>query len=224
MSDALGTPAQDWNFLRSKRRLPFPRPGRFTLREVLVALSLGEERAHSYLETAFAWYFDRTRAVIFGAAAGAIGSASLFFHDGGFSTTKVVVIAAGLVLILASAGLFYNHQLSQLHREYLACLVLLRCLHGFGAEVASTMQARGQPPSITYRRRTTCAELRTWLSQASAPNAHEELGCDRAAWLFAALGPVPTARYERDREVRRHVQHLLDLLASWHKGSEAHAG
>src|SRR4051812_23304510 len=103
MSDPPREPPQDWKFMRPNRRSR--RPGRFTLREVLVALSLGDEWAHSYLETAFGWYFDRTRAFIFGVMAGAIGSATLLFHDGKFSSALVFGIGLVLVVGLSIAGL-----------------------------------------------------------------------------------------------------------------------
>src|SRR4051812_44847403 len=104
MSEAPSQPRPDWAFMR--RDGLRARPGGFTLREVLLALSLGTDTAQAYVETAFGWYFDRTRAFIFGALAGAIGSATLVFDDGDFGSGPGVVIGSLLVVGLLVAAAY----------------------------------------------------------------------------------------------------------------------
>lgn len=62
-------------------------------------------------------------------------------------------LALGLVIVLLALAWAFNGLLSLLHREYLACLVLLHRLHPFAGAVVSAIGTHGEPPSSTYYER-----------------------------------------------------------------------
>jgi hypothetical protein len=79
-----------------------------------------------------------------------VGAAALLWGQNA-STAVVAPVAAVLALALLVFGfVFVNHEMSHLHREWLASAILLRRLIPFKDQSATVVAANAVPDHVTY--------------------------------------------------------------------------
>ncbi len=201
--------------------------GRITVRDLLLLVGSVDE-PEAYLETVFGWSFTRGSEFLKGAFAGwvalAVGAAALLWGQNA-STAVVAPVAAVLALALLVFGfVFVNHEMSHLHREWLASAILLRRLIPFKDQIATVVAANAVPDHVTYGiwAGATKRGLRKHLDhEAGEPTPMAKSAGEVGQLLFDALGPVPTVHYEAKQDVRRLTGQVLIKATALATGTES---
>jgi len=132
------------------------RPSRFTIRELLVLVALvGDERdRRAYLQQAFIWYHERTRAlraailvIVAAVIGGSITLANLVHGAKAHLPWWLVAgVVGGLLVVLLTCGYVAvgRTMLSPFHREYLCCLALLGRLESYAGPLGTAVRLGSQ--------------------------------------------------------------------------------
>jgi hypothetical protein len=191
------------------------RPHCFTIREILVLVGTVEaEQRAAYLNTVFGWFFDRTRSTAVAASAALVTLSIAVASAAGSGQIIAIVSCVGLACVIGSI-LWINFVLVPLHREYLACLALLKRVTCFERELKVYLDHYSPEPEVYVmwiRRVGWWGKDAVEEAMLEADKLHDPsalLPKDIGRYLVDTLASLPTDGYLSHPAVRAAVHQRL---------------